>query len=278
MLKKRILTAILLIPLLVAALFYLSTLWVAVLFGVFVAAGAWEWAALAGVRGLPGKMVFLLALLALGAIGVLSALYLPAFILPVLAVPALWWLWMLVELFNLKDVHSGMFASAPSRMAGGFLVLIPAWLASVYLHAADVNQPRMLLFLFVLVWTADTAAYFAGSFFGKTKLAPLVSPGKTREGVAGGFIAVVLLAWVCGTMLWKYEGVRLLGWIGLSAVTALFSVAGDLAESKLKRIAGVKDSGSLLPGHGGVLDRIDALTAAAPIFVLGWILFLKWTG
>ncbi len=278
MLKKRILTAVLLVPLLVAALFYLSTLWVAVLFGIFVAVGAWEWAMLAGFSGLLGKMVFMLILLVLGAIGILGALNLPTFIFSVLVVPALWWLWMLVDLFSRKDVHRGMFAGAPSRIAGGFLVLIPVWLASVYLHAADVNHPRTLLFLFVLVWTADTAAYFAGSFFGKTKLAPQISPGKTREGVAGGLIAVVLLAWVCGTMLWKYEGARLLWWIGLSVVTAFFSVVGDLAESKLKRIAGVKDSGTLLPGHGGVLDRIDALTAAAPIFVLGWIIFLKWAG
>jgi len=275
MLKKRILTAILLIPLLVAALFYLPTLWIAVLFGIFVAAAAWEWAVLAGFSGL-GKVLFMLTLLGFGAIGILGALNLPAFILPLLVVPALWWLWMLVELFSRKDVHRGMFAGAPGRTAGGFLVLIPAWVASVYLHAADMNQPRTLLFLFVLVWTADTVAYFAGSFFGKTKLAPQVSPGKTREGVAGGLIAVVLLAWVCGTMLWKYDGVRLLGWVGLAAVTVLFSVVGDLAESKLKRIAGVKDSGSLLPGHGGVLDRIDALTAAAPVFVLGWIIFLKY--
>mgnify|MGYP001558110772 CR=1 FL=1 len=277
MLKKRILTAILLIPLLVAALFYLPTLWIAVLFGIFVAAAAWEWAALAGISELPGRLVFMLILLAFGAIGVLGVLNLPSFIWPLLVVPALWWLWMLVELFVRKDVHRGMFASAPSRIAGGFLVLIPVWVAAVYLHATDMNHPRTILFLFVLVWTADTAAYFAGSFFGKTKLAPQISPGKTREGVAGGLIAVVLLAWVCGTMLWKYEGVKLMVWIGLSAVTALFSVVGDLAESKLKRIAGVKDSGSLLPGHGGVLDRIDALTAAAPMFVLGWILFLKWT-
>jgi phosphatidate cytidylyltransferase len=110
---------------------------------------------------------------------------------------------------------------------------------------------------------------------GRTKLAPHISPGKTVEGVAGGVLAVVLLAWLCGTMLWKFEGILLAMWTGLAALTALFSVAGDLTESKLKRIAGVKDSGRLLPGHGGVLDRIDALTAAAPVFGLGVILLLK---
>jgi phosphatidate cytidylyltransferase len=102
-----------------------------------------------------------------------------------------------------------------------------------------------------------------------------VSPGKTVEGVMGGVVAVVLLAWLCGTMIWKFEPGLLAQWIGLAIVTALFSVVGDLTESKLKRIAGAKDSGSMFPGHGGVLDRIDALTAAAPIFLLGMITLLK---
>jgi phosphatidate cytidylyltransferase len=147
--------------------------------------------------------------------------------------------------------------------------------AAVYLLAADDERPRVLLFLFVLVWVADSAAYFAGSILGRTRLAPHVSPGKTVEGVAGGVLGVVLLAWLCGTMLWKFEGMLLAMWMGLAAVTALFSVVGDLTESKLKRIAGVKDSGRLLPGHGGVLDRIDALTSAVPVFTLGAIFLLK---
>jgi phosphatidate cytidylyltransferase len=168
-----------------------------------------------------------------------------------------------------------MFATMTGRVVGGFLVLVPLWVAAVYLLAADDETPRVLLFLFVLVWVADSAAYFAGSIMGRTRLAPHVSPGKTVEGVAGGMLGVVLLAWLCGTMLWKFEGMLLAMWVGLAAVTALFSVVGDLTESKLKRIAGVKDSGRLLPGHGGVLDRIDALTSAVPVFALGVIFLLK---
>ena len=187
----------------------------------------------------------------------------------------LWWLWALVELISRRDVTRGMFATMTGRVVGGFLVLVPLWVAAVYLLAADDERPRVLLFLFVLVWVADSAAYFAGSIMGRTKLAPHVSPGKTVEGVAGGVLGVVLLAWLCGTMLWKFEGMLLAMWIGLAAVTALFSVVGDLTESKLKRIAGVKDSGRLLPGHGGVLDRIDALTSAVPVFALGAIFLLK---
>jgi phosphatidate cytidylyltransferase len=169
-----------------------------------------------------------------------------------------------------------MFATMTGRIVGGFLVLVPLWVAAVYLLAADDERPRVLLFLLVLVWVADSAAYFAGSIMGRTKLAPHVSPGKTVEGVAGGVLGVVLLAWLCGTILWKFEGMLLAMWTGLAAVTALFSVVGDLTESKLKRIAGVKDSGRLLPGHGGVLDRIDALTSAAPVFALGAIFLLKY--
>jgi phosphatidate cytidylyltransferase len=275
MLKRRILTAVILIPLLVAALFYLPLGWIIVLFGLFIAAAAWEWAALVGLQRPWAKIIYFSCLLAFGAAGIFSVLQQPSLIIPILAAAVLWWLWALMELISRQDINKGMFATRMGRIAGGFLVLIPPWVASAYLWAEDSARPRALLFLFVLVWVADTVAYFTGSIFGRTKLAPQVSPGKTVEGVAGGLIGVVLLAWLCGTMIWKYHTGLLMPWIGLAAVTALFSVVGDLTESKLKRIAGVKDSGGLMPGHGGVLDRIDALTAAAPVFVLGGIFFLK---
>jgi phosphatidate cytidylyltransferase len=275
MLKWRILTAVVLIPLLVAALFYLPLGWIIVLFGFFIAAAAWEWTALVGLRRPFAKMVYFVCLLTFGTAGIYSVLQQPSLIVSILSAAVLWWLWALIELFSRQDINKGMFATLTGRIVGGFLVLIPPWVASVYLLAADHERPRALLFLFVLVWTADTVAYFAGSAFGRTKLAPHISPGKTVEGVVGGVVGVVLLAWLCGTMVWKYDTGMLMPWIGLAAVTALFSVVGDLTESKLKRIAGVKDSGGLLPGHGGVLDRIDALTAAAPVFVLGGILLLK---
>lgn len=275
MLKRRILTAVILIPLLVAALFYLPLGWIIVLFGFFIAAAAWEWTALVGLRRPFAKMVYFFCLLAFGAAGIYSVLQQPSLIISILSAAVLWWLWALIELISRQDINKGMFTTLTGRIVGGFLVLIPLWVAAVYLLAADSERPRALLFLFVLVWVADTVAYFAGSVFGRTKLAPQISPGKTVEGVVGGLVGVVLLAWLCGTMIWKYDTGQLMPWIGLAAVTALFSVVGDLTESKLKRIAGVKDSGGLLPGHGGVLDRIDALTAAAPVFVLGGILLLK---
>jgi phosphatidate cytidylyltransferase len=130
----------------------------------------------------------------------------------------------------------------------------------------------LLLFILVMVGVADTAAYAAGHAFGRTKLAPTVSPGKTVEGVLGGAVGVVLLSYFCGTMLWHFAGRQLAEWVGMTVLAGLVSVIGDLSESKLKRVAGVKDSGTLLPGHGGILDRIDAVTAAAPVFTWGWLL------
>ena len=276
MLKQRILTAVILVPLLVAALFYLSIPWIAMLFGVFIAAAAWEWAALSGLRQIPAKVAYVTCLLFFGALGLNVIPLQRELIVALLAAAALWWLWALVELFSRPDANKGMFTTLAGRAIGGFLVLVPLWVASVYLLVADDERPRILLYLLVLVWVADTAAYIAGTAIGRTKLAPRISPGKTVEGVGGGVLGVVLLAWLCGTMIWKFEGMLLAMWSGLAALTALFSVVGDLTESKLKRIAGVKDSGKLLPGHGGVLDRIDALTAAAPVFALGAILLLKY--
>lgn len=275
MLKKRILTAVLLIPPLVAALFYLPLTWITVLFGFFIVAAAWEWAGLSGLRRPLSRLTYAFCLLLVGAVGVYGILQRPSLIASFVTAAALWWLWALVELISRKEVRRGMFSTMAGRIVGGFLVLIPLWAASAYLLVADMNRPRTLLFLFVLVWVADTAAYFTGSIMGRIKLASHISPGKTVEGVAGGVIGAVLLAWLCGTMIWKFETGALAQWIGLAAVTALVSVVGDLTESKLKRVAGAKDSGSVFPGHGGVLDRIDALTAAAPIFVFGIIFLMK---
>ncbi|MCR4300157.1 MAG: phosphatidate cytidylyltransferase [Sulfuricaulis sp.] len=275
MLKQRIVTAVVLIPLLIAALFYLPLPWITLLFAAFIAAAAWEWAGLSGLRLVSAKTAYVIGLLLFGLLILNAVPNRPNLVVSLFSATALWWSWALVELMTRKEMNRGLFSSEPGRLMGGFLALVPLWVASVYLLAVDVNRPRVLLYLFVLVWVADTAAYFAGSLMGKTKLAPHISPGKTMEGVAGAVLGVVLLAWLCGTMLWKFEGSRLALWTGLSVITALMSVAGDLTESKLKRIAGVKDSGKLLPGHGGVLDRIDALTAAVPLFALGAIFLFK---
>ena len=152
----------------------------------------------------------------------------------------------------------------------GWFVLVPLWVSTMYLFVTDAHRPWLLLYAFSLVWAADTFAYFAGHQFGRHKLAPSVSPGKTIEGVAGGLIGAIALATATGIAGWKVEGVALLAWLALAGISVLVSVLGDLLESKFKRLAGVKDSGALLPGHGGVCDRVDAMSAGLPVFALGW--------
>ena len=266
MLKLRVLTALILVPLMVAALYFLPSSGVGLLLGVFVAAAAWEWAGMSGVTSALGRLAYV------GALTLLILMLVRAPIVPIVALSAIWWILALIELIVYRDGHSGL-AHRSSKLISGIMILAPAWLASYHLHARDPRSPAALLFLFVLVWVADSAAYFAGKRWGRTKLAPHVSPGKSVEGVLGGVAAVLLLALIAGVWIWQFEGLALLGWLGLALATALFSVLGDLVESKAKRVAGVKDSGALLPGHGGVFDRIDAFTAAAPIFALGLLAF-----
>jgi len=148
-------------------------------------------------------------------------------------------------------------------------VLVPAWASLVVIHGVDPQGPRLLLFLMVLIWVADSFAYFAGRRWGRTKLAPVISPGKTREGVYGALAGAVLCG---GGLVWLMPQGNPLLLILFCLLIVLVSVVGDLFESLMKRQAGVKDSGSLLPGHGGMLDRIDSLTAAAPLFLLGLLL------
>jgi phosphatidate cytidylyltransferase len=148
----------------------------------------------------------------------------------------------------------------------GLILLIPAWSGLVDLHKAS---PWWLMYLFTLVWGADTGAYFAGRALGKNKLAPAVSPGKTIEGMVGGLVLTMGIMVAVGIYR-ELPGLRFVAFAGLSLLTVLASVLGDLVESMVKRHAGVKDSGNIFPGHGGALDRIDSLTAAAPVFALGW--------
>jgi phosphatidate cytidylyltransferase len=220
-----------------------------------VAAGAWEWSAFAGLTRSSAKIGYVIAVLASIAVVWFSGPSNNAQI--VLYSAMVWWLvalcWVLI--------WPGA-VSSPSAAIAGLLVLVPAWLALSQLHA---HNPQLMLFLLLLVVAADVGAYFAGRRFGRNKLAPRVSPGKTWEGVGGGVIGATIVAMIGA----KWFDMPFLIFIALCVVVVCASIVGDLTESLFKRHAGLKDSGTLLPGHGGVLDRVDSITAAAPVFLVG---------
>jgi phosphatidate cytidylyltransferase len=263
MLKQRIITAIILGTLIVFAIFKLPTQIVAILFASITLVAAWEWSALAGADTTMKRILYLL-LVGAGML-LIEVFARSSHENMILFVASLWWagVVMMLALFRVDWLSSSILHKLLKY--SGFIVLIPAWLALVMLHE---RSPEILMFLLAIIWMADIAAYFTGKRFGKNKLAPKLSPGKSREGVVGAFISAIALALV-GLQLFAINKQQWAYFIILCAVIALISVVGDLYESLLKRKAGVKDSGNILPGHGGVLDRIDSVTAAAPGFVFG---------
>ena len=177
----------------------------------------------------------------------------------------LWWFINLIMLARYKQGNS-YYANNPLMLRfSGYFVILSAWSAAIILHA---QSPYLILFLVLLVAAADSGAYFSGKAFGKNKLVPQISPGKTREGLFGGLLASLVIAVIGATFIEFNEG-GFSNFIILSFFVALMSVAGDLFISLMKREAGEKDSGSILPGHGGILDRVDGLIATLPLFALG---------
>ena len=272
-LKQRVLTAMVLVPLLLASLFLLPGTGWQLLTCLPIAVAAGEWARLAGYQQssrvvfigfvLASCLAFVAALsstgFSAGAGGLSSLLLVVALMFWAIAAP----IWL----------YRGWRVTQPLLLgAVGWIVLVPAWLAAVFLQ----RSPWLLLAMLLVVWLADTAAYFAGRRFGRRKLAPQISPGKTWEGVIGAFIAVLIYGMVVSFVLQPSANAydRLATMIFVSALTVL-SIVGDLFESWIKRGAGAKDSGSLLPGHGGVLDRIDGLTAALPFAALYFLPALR---
>jgi phosphatidate cytidylyltransferase len=268
MLKHRVITSLVLAPLVVLAVLMLPNQYVALIVALVTATGGVEWARLSGIETLSLQIAYS-AVLILG----LSGLYFmlpPSWVLGILLISVLWWLSVLMRLvrYHADVPYRG---SVMLRAAEGVIVLLPAGLALVWLHRITTDGPLFLLFVLILIWSADIGAYFAGHRWGKHKLAPQISPGKTREGVYGAMGSALLCAVLLTLWLNSEPGQALLIVI-LCLVTMFASVVGDLFESLIKRQQGVKDSGQLLPGHGGMLDRIDSLTAAAPVFLFGLIL------
>ena len=265
MLKQRIITALILLPIALCGFFLLEGTGFALFIGLVVTLGAWEWARLAGFTAQSARIVYatLVALL------LFFMHVLPGLAPWVLGAAVLWWL--LATFLVLTYPRTGEYwASAASKLVIGLLILLPAWQGLILIKQQPLGN-WLIMAVMVLVWGADIGAYFSGRAFGKRKLAPQVSPGKSWEGVYGGLLLSLLITAVVGFVR-DWSGVQvLLGLIGAAIVVSL-SVVGDLTESMFKRQSGIKDSSNLLPGHGGVLDRIDSLTAAIPVFaVLLWM-------
>ena len=271
MLKQRVLTALVLAPLIVALIFLTSTLIFAVLLGAIFLAGVWEWTRMSGMR----DRLFRAGLL-LGYAIVMVLLW-PVvrsdwwWLPPLIGV--IWWLVVALWLCNMRFGSQPTRAHTAMKLLAGLLVVIPAWCAVVALHGGHVAQSPphsawWVIFFACIVVAADSGAYFAGTRFGGRKLAPSISPGKTWAGVYGALVCAAVIG-LAGGWTAHASPPLVIGVIVLALVTVIFSIIGDLFESLIKRHAGVKDSGTLFPGHGGLFDRMDSIVAALPVFVLG---------
>lgn len=275
MLKQRVITALIMAGLFLGAIFFLQPTALAVLFGLLVLAGGWEWSRLAGWESGLARGAYVAILAAL-----LAGLYLHCQlggeptrerVQPVLGLACLWWSFALLWVRSYPG-SAALWSNRFMRSVIGLLILAPAWTAAIYL----LSYPRgglLLVVMVVIVASADIGAYFSGKRFGKHKLAPHVSPAKTWEGFWGGEACAALV----GVVLWwslpaQGAHISLLAALAIVLTTAMTSVLGDLSVSMVKRESGAKDSGSLLPGHGGMLDRLDSLCGAAPVFTLGLLL------
>ncbi len=280
MLKHRILTAVLLIPLVIWAILTLATEWLAIIISTVILIGAWEWAGLCGWQGKLARLGYTV-LMGLGII--ISYLLLQHFsqgsrwpgqppiglyyLLGLLTSACLWWLLAGYWVWSYQRGYDELPVRSWIKGVIGFFILLPTWGTLFTLATPLPGGGRgSLIFLLALIWTADSFAYFVGRRWGRHKLADKVSPGKTWEGAIGGLLGGLLVAIGYG-LLWSFP-TNFIEWavfLAIILITVVASILGDLSESLFKRQMGLKDSGQLLPGHGGMLDRIDSLTAAAPV-------------
>jgi phosphatidate cytidylyltransferase len=261
MLRLRVITALILVPIVLGAAFLLDRSLFALAAAVFFMAAGWEWS---GIQG--GQALSRVAWSAtLAGLMLLVELYRPDFVLtwlPLLWLPVL----VLVAVYPRAAV---LWRPTPSMMVLGWWLLVPAWAAVVEVQdqgALGLAGPLALMFVLVWVWAADIGAYFAGRAWGHHKLASRVSPGKTLEGLAGGLLLALVLV-LAASWWWPVVPDQRAALVAVAALTVLAAALGDLFESMIKRHHGIKDSGTLLPGHGGMLDRLDSVTAALPVMV-----------
>lgn len=275
MLRQRVITALIMAGIFLSAIVFLPLPALAAVFGLLVTAGGWEWSRLAGWQSPVTRGLYMLLLAAC-----MAALYwycqlgnapVREQVQPFLGLACLWWSFALLWVKS-YPMSAVLWRTVFMRSLMGLLILVPAWLAAVFL----LSFPRgglLVVIMVVVVAAADIGAYFSGKAWGSHKLAEKVSPAKTWEGFWGGMAGCVLLALVLWYLLPdRASHVGLASVVAVTVTTALASVVGDLSVSMVKRESGVKDSGKLLPGHGGVLDRLDSICGAAPVFALGLLL------
>lgn len=260
--KKRVATAAVLLAVLLIVVLWLPPKATVVALTLVVLAGAWEWSAFLKISHVWQRFLYVVVVAALlplvwryteGAYGLRV----------VLQIAVIWWVIALGWV-----MFAPRLVSSSAAAIAGVLALVPAWIALARLRMDFVRGAEWVLFALILVQVADIGAFFVGRRFGRRRLAPHVSPGKTWEGVIGGFIASGLVA-VIGSSRFN---IPVLQFVPLCLAVVAFSIVGDLTESLLKRYAGLKDSGRLFPGHGGVMDRIDSVTGAAPVLFFGLLL------
>ncbi len=284
MLLQRILTALVLAAVAISAIFLLPILYFYLFIAVIVLIAAWEWTNLSEINNVPGKLGFMLLLIVpmLGITFWTQLLELTSQIFEwpevkeysgalewLVIAPVIFWVMMMVLIRKVPEGLLALELKKRSKIFLGWFVLLSAWMFLTKLRAYYGGGAAM--YFLALIWLADIAAYFSGKKFGKEKLAPEISPGKTVQGLYGAIISAI----ICAAILALYYGYPMMiatDFALLSILTVLVSIYGDLFFSLVKRKSGVKDSGSLLPGHGGVLDRIDSVIAAAPFYYAGVIL------
>lgn len=269
MLKQRVITAVILASVIISSVIFLPTDFLALVLAIVIALGAWEWSACAGFIVRSHRIAYV-CIIMICLMVCLSQLYQP-WMIYIVGCGLLWWaIAIFLVMYYQKHKHINL-TSRFLKAVIGVLIIVPAWLSLLLIHAQE-SGVVLLLFLFLLIWLADIAAYFSGRRFGNKKLASHVSPGKSWEGVYGSVIMSLLFAGLYAAYA-EMQAMYAVLFLALVVFTVCFSILGDLVESMFKRMAGVKDSSNILPGHGGVLDRIDSLTSAAPVFFAGlWVM------
>ncbi|MCK6262593.1 phosphatidate cytidylyltransferase [Vibrio sp. ZSDE26] len=279
--KQRIITALILAPMVILGIFELPLALFTLAILVVTGIGFWEWTQFVEhktrIRALvPSAVVTTLSFLLI-SIDASSLNTIQPIHYFILGIGGAWWIYSSALAITYPNSSKSWQDSNVLRHAFGILTLLPFLWSAILLRAQgiDVDEyygAKLVLFVCLIVWAADSGAYFAGRAFGKRKMAPSVSPNKTIEGLIGGIITAVIIAWF--TAQWfslEFSSPTVM--IVITLVTVVISVLGDLVESMFKRVSGIKDSSNIIPGHGGVLDRIDSLTAAFPVFALLYFLF-----